>query len=78
VSPVVESVILCAGFVVWSGLIILGMSPELGTRVGLWLRRGGRDEGSDVRSWREWPGDSKNKDVPDVDDDVGTNINMKV
>lgn len=65
-SPVVESVILSAGFVVWMGLIIVGMSPELGARVGLWLRRGGRDEKkSDRRSWRDWPGDSKDKDVAD-------------
>jgi hypothetical protein len=82
-SPVVESVILSAGFVVWVGLIIVGMSPELGARVGLWLRRGGGAGGGehDQGSWRDWPGDNKAKDTPvepHADENVGTNINMKV
>ena len=80
-SPVVETIIFSVGCAVWGGLIILGMSPELGARVGLWLR-GDRTPKEDLenRSWRDWPGDSRieNTTVENHDDHIGKNLDRFV
>jgi hypothetical protein len=81
-SPVVETIIFGLGCAVWGGLIILGMSPELGARVGLWLRSVGAEKDDiEVQSWREWPGSSSDEDnayKPDPDSQVGKNLDRFV
>jgi hypothetical protein len=80
-SPVMETIMFGVGCTVWGGLIILGMSPELGARVGLWLR-GSRLPKNDPEnhSWRDWPGDSRIEDasVEERDKYIGKNLDRFV
>jgi hypothetical protein len=81
-SPAVETVMFIMGCSVWGVLIVLGMSPVLGARVGLWLRGLGGDRNViEKQSWRAWPGDRdgvQDRSDEGPDKHVGKNLDRFV